>query len=94
MELTARAMRWSASSGMRRGRRIDVDDLRRPKLQNEVGGDDAGLPASYSLAESFRATQRSRWMRQGDEGVAQGGAAASGGDGGARMCEREGQRGM
>jgi hypothetical protein len=78
---------------MRWGRRIDGDDLRRPKLQDEVGDDDTGLPASCSLTESFRAMWQGRWMRPGGEEVAQGTAAASGGDGGARVCERKESRG-
>ena len=55
-ELTVEMTGWSACSGEAWRRRNGDGDLRRPELQDEFGDDDTGLPASYSLAESFKAT--------------------------------------
>ena len=57
--LTVMSVVWSVGSGTCSGRRIDNNDLRRPKLQGEVVGNDVGLSASRESVERSSASRRS-----------------------------------
>ena len=80
-ELTAVATRPTASSGRNRSEAGRRGVLRRPKLQDKVGGDDAGLPASRESVMRKRESRRTSGTARRGEWVAVDAVALDGGDG-------------
>ena len=87
------ATRPTASSGRNRSEAGRRGDLRRPKLQDEVGGDDAGLPASRESVMRKRESRRTSGTARRGEWVAVDAVALDGGDGRVRSGRERGSRG-
>ena len=90
-ELTASAEVASACSGKHRSERGGERHLWWTKVEEDLKGDAARLPAGRGSVRGSRTTSRNSWAQQRGEGVAVAVVVLIGGGGRVRLCEGERQ---